>query len=78
MGVLTASVEPAELEAVQRGDDEEEDDDGADADHGRLLKSVAPALAAPPPPRKPRGTAKRAKEQRPSRDAWRMIAAAGP
>jgi hypothetical protein len=41
-----ASVEPAELVAVQRGDHEDEDDDGGDADHGRLRESVVRALPA--------------------------------
>jgi CheY-like chemotaxis protein len=34
-----ASVEAAELEAVQAGEDAEEDDDGQDRDHGRLVSA---------------------------------------
>jgi hypothetical protein len=36
-----SSVEPAEFEPVQRGDDHEEEDDDADAGHGALRKSLA-------------------------------------
>jgi hypothetical protein len=51
-GVSEASVEPAELDAVQRGDHDEEEDDEADADHGALRDCDA-ALPAPPAARKP-------------------------